>query len=105
MLEEALGTSTVPANLPYSSCLSNSSRLNSYSNDFFANKVQSDDLRLLALLEMTAHGIADLLVKPREVIGLSKNRLSKGARCVSAFGRFFYHENQFGHGISSAAAG
>jgi len=63
--------------------------------------VQSDDLRLLALLEMTAHGIADLLVKPREVIGLSKNRLSKGARCVSAFGRFFHHENQFGHGISS----
>lgn len=69
----------------------------SYRNDFFSYKMEPNDPWLLTFFKVTAHSIADLFVKLGKVISLSENGLAKGARGVSALGRLFHHENQFGH--------
>jgi hypothetical protein len=49
-------------------------------DDFVADEVESDDLRGIVLVEVTANRVADLRVQIGRVVGFGEDRFTQGAR-------------------------
>jgi hypothetical protein len=58
----------------------------SYGEHFFVHRVQADYLRALCFVEMTAYGIAYLLMQLVEPVGLSEDRGAQRARRPASLG-------------------
>src|SRR2546423_14640227 len=61
----------------------------SHGDDFFPDKMQSDDLGRLPFLKMAFDSITDLLAQRVHRLGFSKNGVTERASGISAFRRFF----------------
>jgi len=69
----------------------------SQGNDFFANKVQTNDLWGTTFGKMAVHGIANLPVQALQVIGLGEDGLSQGTCHEPPFRGVVYQEDDFTH--------
>ena len=71
----------------------------SYSDNFFPDKVQPDDLRRLTIVKMTMNRIAHIRVQFSQAIGLGHNGLTQRSGHVATLGRVFDHKYDFIHFI------
>ena len=66
---------------------------------FFANKMEADDLGRLALIEVTADSVTNLLAQFIKGLRLGKNGLAESAGGETSFHCFFYQKDEFVHDI------
>ncbi len=81
--------------------LTNESGVNWHSarKHFVADKMQTNHLRGVSLIEMAIHSIANLLPKRVQSVRLGKDRLTQGSRRKAAFRRILDQENNFVHAL------